>query len=206
MRVAQAMMLFALGGVVRAQDPFEVRVCTVRYVDDPKLQINVAQGVASRILAGAGVRVKWQLGEPRRSDRAAVLVIVSSNTSRTFLPGALAYAQLFDGVHIKVFWDRITDRVHDESLLSAFLLGHVMAHELTHILEGIPRHSEAGLMKARWTGPEIEHMAVEPLWLDKEDIDLIHKGRTQRQASTESARIPLMLTRDARYHESKFAE
>jgi hypothetical protein len=32
--------------------------------------------------------------------------------------------------------------------------GHVLAHELAHVLQGFTHHSEAGVTKARWDSPE----------------------------------------------------
>jgi hypothetical protein len=30
------------------------------------------------------------------------------------------------------------------------LLSHVLAHEIAHVLQGVSRHSESGILKARW--------------------------------------------------------
>jgi hypothetical protein len=58
----------------------------------------------------------------------------------------------------------------------AAFLGHVMAHEIGHILEGFVRHSNDGLMKAQWTPREMLNMATEPLKFSKEDAELIRLG------------------------------
>ncbi len=154
-----------------------VKVYVLRDISDPTLNIFRAQTIASQIIAGAGVRIKWQLGAPRRSEREGAMIIdLTSDTPKTLAPGALAYSQVFEGVHIKVFWDRVQNTVNGGSRLRTSLLAHVMAHEIVHILEGINRHSETGLMKASWTRTEIEEMSVRSLSLAPEDIRLIHNG------------------------------
>ena len=48
-------------------------------------------------------------------------------------PGAMAYARPYEGVHIVVLYDRM-QKV--QGRLRPVLLGHVLAHELTHVLLG----------------------------------------------------------------------
>src|SRR5438874_9877757 len=74
--------------------------------------VDRAQIVAREIFNRAGVRTKWH-GDPRfctAKPAMAILISLSENTPQNELPGALASAQLFEGVHIRVFFDRV-DRV-----------------------------------------------------------------------------------------------
>jgi len=41
------------------------------------------------------------------------------------------------------------------------VLAHVLVHEVTHILQGIPRHSESGVMKAQWDSNDFAQMTWE---------------------------------------------
>ena len=56
------------------------------------------------------------------------------------------------------------------------MLAHVLAHEITHILQGIKRHSKTGVMKAKWSYEDIRKMTWKPLPFAEEDIRLIHLG------------------------------
>jgi len=56
------------------------------------------------------------------------------------------------------------------------LLGHVLVHEITHVLQGVSRHSEEGVMKARWNIPDFRAMEAHPLPFDRLDVLLIHAG------------------------------
>jgi hypothetical protein len=68
------------------------------------------------------------------------------------------------------------------------LLGHVLAHEITHILQGVARHSAEGVMKAHWTEDDFAEMSFKPLRFTEEDITLIHYGfeRLARRAENEA--------------------
>ena len=182
MRAIAIVSLLAIGAWARGESRAEhdartsVKVYVVRGVSDGGLNVPWATSIASHIFAEAGVHVKWQLGEPRRGERDnAIIVDLTSDTPDTLDPGALAYAQVFEGVHIRIFWDRVEKAVMGADRLRTFLLAHVMAHEIAHIIEGVDRHSETGLMKASWTKKEIEEMSVRSLSLAPEDVRLIQQ-------------------------------
>ena len=60
------------------------------------------------------------------------------------------------------------------------VLAHVMAHEITHVLEGIGRHSQTGVMRAHWRGGDYREMRSKPLPFAPEDVCLIHEGLASR--------------------------
>lgn len=195
MRATAIVGLLAIGALAPAEGSAEeasatVKVYVLRNVSDRKLNVSWAQNVASQIFAEAGVHIKWQLGEPRRGEQDMPIIIdLTENTPKTLVPAALACAQVYEGVHIRVFWDRVQNAVIGANPLGTFLLAHVMAHEITHVLERIKRHSETGLMKASWTKKEIEEMSVHPISLAPEDVQLIHQGLLKRIAQQVADRI-----------------
>ena len=101
-------------------------------------------------------------------------------------------AKVYEGVHITVFWDRV-ERL-SRFAPPTFVLTHVLVHEITHILQGIDRHSESGVMKARWTPEDYYAMAIKPLPFTPEDVQLIQLGLARidvrSMASTNSALKP----------------
>jgi hypothetical protein len=160
-----------------------VPVYVLRSVEDSNLNVAWAQTIAASIFSEAGIEIKWPLGEPgRRKQDIPIVINITSDTPKTLVPGALACAQVFEGAHIRIFWDRVRSTVRGANPLSTFLLAHVMAHEITHIMQGIDRHSEVGVMKASWTRTEIEQMAVKLLPFAPEDVQLIQKGLLKRAA------------------------
>ena len=141
-----------------------------------------ARAIASRILAEASVQSLWRIKEGvclKSPD--AILIKVSTNTPKRQEPGALAYALPFKGTGIEIFYDRIL--VNAQSLdFAPLLLGHVLAHEIVHLLQGIDDHSGFGLMKRVWTQDDHAMMRRRTLSLAKEDLDLIQRGLTKLTA------------------------
>jgi hypothetical protein len=143
----------------------------------------VAQNSANKMFAKAGVRINWQLYRSKENeDQQPIIVEITSGTAATFYPGALAYAEVFGGSHVIVFYDRIDNPCCPHA--TGMLLAHVLVHEITHILQGVDRHSKEGVMKARWTDKEVLDMAWRPLPFASEDIGLIHAGLSKRNRQT----------------------
>jgi hypothetical protein len=156
-----------------------VVVCMQAGVASPWV-VTRAEAIAAQIFAGVGVRIEWKHGERYCKSRSEQTIIVSLSTGApaTRVPGALAYAQPYEGVHIEVFFDRILKTV--DPLRVPGLLGHVLAHEITHILQGVNRHSEEGVMKAHWDERDHIEMNWKPLPFTAEDADLIQRGMDSR--------------------------
>jgi len=64
----------------------------------------------------------------------------------------------------------------------------VLVHEITHILQGVDRHSAQGVMKAQWDDNDYSAMAWKPLPFSPIDVELINRGLATRVART-SARL-----------------
>ena len=163
----------AIGIAAQAQDYHRVTV----YVRD-SASVPVAVKLRAKLMAGAmfsriGIQIDWRTGEPSlRSPDSAMAIELVTNTSSALMPGAFAYAMPYEGVHIQVFYDRLTS-----SSTRAELLAHVLVHEITHILEGVDCHSESGVMKAHWTEEEVEMMRSKALPFAEEDVIRIRYGK-----------------------------
>ena len=79
---------------------------------------------------------------------------------------------------MRVFCDRIQQAVPPER--ERYLLGHVLAHEITHVLEGTNFHAVSGVMKAVWDFGECRRMTLQPLRFTATDIVLIRQGLENR--------------------------
>jgi len=188
-------MMFGLMAVaaMRAQagqhvhtDDFPVRV----YVENPQVAngsiLFRAKALASNMFAAIGVPLRWECPRWRDGRGKAIsrpgMDIVLRLTTRILESGhqnaagfALPCAQ--SGVRVKVFYDSI--QVGNEGD-DTMLLAHVLAHEIAHVLQGTARHSEEGLMKARWTAEDLMSMRAKPLPFTAYDIQLIHAGMASR--------------------------
>ena len=138
-----------------------------------------ALGVASGMFATAGVHIDWRTGQPKvQQSEQPIAIEITSNTPESFRRGVLAYSYPFEGVHIRIFYDRLRNPYRPRA--TAMLLAHVMVHEITHILERVDRHSAEGLMKASWTPDDLVKMAYKPFPFDPADVLLIREGLANR--------------------------
>jgi hypothetical protein len=179
---AMVMMMAATAAGVWAAENGEVQrkvtVCTERGTAGPVA--HAAEVLASRMFAEIDVHIDWHAANSCSGFGNALTVSISDSTPANRLPGALAYALPYEGNHIVVFYDRIKGQV-DGSMVPR-LLAHVLAHEITHILQRVSRHSASGVMKARFNETDHFEMKRKGLGFTKEDIDLIYIGMAWRQA------------------------
>jgi hypothetical protein len=145
-----------------------------------------AELIASKMFASTGVKLNWRL-QASCPPGDIIQIGISVKSPANEFPGALAYALPYEGVHIVVFYDRISRLASGE--LRADVLAHVLVHEITHVLEGIDRHSESGVMKAHWTDADYIQMRAKPLPFSDWDIHLIHEGLESRGARLAARRL-----------------
>jgi hypothetical protein len=111
-----------------------------------------ARNEASRIFQLAGVRLEWMAsGVPQ--GRYLVLKVVSPPSRKSRHSGVLGIAAGRTGAmgtNAWVFFDRIREQSDVFKMDIATLLGHVMAHEMGHLLLGFGAHMTNGLMKGGW--------------------------------------------------------
>jgi hypothetical protein len=138
--------------------------------------------IADQILSGAAVRMNWRdnLDACLGGSVKAIQVDLCWKRPLGELPGALGYAQPFGDAYVRVFCDRIQKSVAPEREL--YLMGHVLAHEITHVLQGTNFHAVSGVMKAVWDSGELRRMALHPLTCTATDILLIRRGLEDRAA------------------------
>jgi hypothetical protein len=143
-------------------------------------EIRAAQKLASKMFARIHVGIDWRELRSCPVGGNALQVSLSEHTPEHQLPGALAYALPYEGSHIVVFYDRV--RKSDPNRVT-YALAYVLVHEMTHILEGITRHSKRGIMKAQWDRDDHFEMGLERLEFAPEDVDLIYRGLAARESS-----------------------
>jgi hypothetical protein len=85
-------------------------------------------------------------------------------------PGALGYAYPFAraGFRVVIFANRVTsmDRHYE-------VLGHVIAHEIGHVLIGTVEHSPSGVMRAHWSKADVAAMQGRLLPFSRTDLEMI---------------------------------
>ena len=157
-------------------------ICMTLGSDVPR--VTGADKLAQRMLAEIGVETEWPWRGSRCVKGGDIVITLSYQTPASKLPGAFAYALAYEGRHIVVFWDRILKKVG--SAVAPILLAHVMVHEIAHILQGVSRHSEIGVMKAAWNPDDYFQMRKKPLEFTEEDVRLIQRGIAARSVDVPS--------------------
>ena len=177
------MAAMAMTANAKVGAPVTNRTITIYMIDhrnDSGYPLNLAEKYASRIFGSAKLDVEWRSGKPAETpspNGMTFVVEVTDHTSVGYHQGALAFALPYEGVHIMLLFDRIQrlDKQAPDALLA-----HVLTHEITHMLEGISRHSQTGVMKANYTSSDIWKMRSHPLTFADEDLMLIDLGLARR--------------------------
>jgi hypothetical protein len=178
---AMITMATMLAGSAWAGARFESQKVVICLEDGNYAGVADATANASNLFLSAGVNLEWHAGLRfcQRQRDQAIMIRLMTSTPKTFHPGSLAYALPYEGVHIQVFYDRIARADPD---LAPSLLAYVFVHEVTHILQGIDRHSKSGIMKALWTPHDCTLMKGALLRFTELDVEMIHDSLAARAA------------------------
>jgi hypothetical protein len=175
-----AMTLMAARVGMAAEPKQPLQTLTVYLRDDARVRPEVrapAVYLAGKMFATIGIRLDWRSGEPpRTSSRRPIGIELATDTPANLLPGALGSAMPYEGVHIRVFYDRLRSDVAPRSVL----LAHVLVHEIAHILQRTDQHSASGVMKAVWTPRDYEQMRSGALPFTPGDVEVIRLGLAAR--------------------------
>ena len=185
----QSSALFANGSSITTTAPPSEQQVTV-YLREiatvPASVAGLAQNGAAEIFGRIGVRIHWRQGVPPASLKQAISVELVAYTPQTTLPGALACTVLYDHPTIQVFYDRIQG-----AEAPGRVLAHVLAHEITHVLQGNAHHSDTGIMKASWSRSDFDRMRFTTLPFTEEDVGLIRSALATRSPQREPRQPPL---------------
>jgi len=158
-------------GLVRAADAVPLSVRIYNYAEVPEPVLAAAQAEAIRIFLQAGIEVSWlpcagsdeEFAEAPHKFAAcakagnAIIVRIQPKSldGRAARPhSALAAA---GEERIEVLYDRLQEFSADQHFNRGLILGHVMAHELGHLLLGEQSHASRGIMVATFRAKELLH-------------------------------------------------
>jgi len=170
-----AAMLAMAGAGLFAGQRTTAQKATVTVCMDPAPQVLMGvRPLASAMFASIGVRVDWRERDSCPVGIGAIQVRLSHDSTgvRDSSADALAFAQPYVGT-IVIFLDRVQELNRNGG---PSVLAHVLVHEITHVIEGIDRHSAAGIMKAHWNDQDYFEMRRKPLVFAEEDVNLIYAG------------------------------
>jgi hypothetical protein len=183
MRLIAMMILVAAGanivtGKTGGKPARSVTVC----MDRANATTRYASEGTSKLFAGIGVAIEWHAADACPSASGAIRAVVSDQVPPRGDDGDLACAFPFEGTRIVIFYGRIKEMAQDRHLLLSRLLAYVLAHEIAHVLQWTSQHSEAGIMKAKWSHADEIQIQLNTLRFTPSDVDLIHRGLAARIA------------------------
>ncbi len=136
-----------------------------------------ARQLAKSMFASIGVNLVWRTELSDQQQGVPIKVTLKSGAVGEDESLALGETFPFAKDHdITIRYDRILDSAGISKELESLILAHVLVHEITHILQCVNRHSETGIMKARWTSEDFCEMRWKPLEFTPEDLALIRLG------------------------------
>lgn len=152
-----------------------VFACLQRENFVPGSVLNSGEQTAAQIFSSIGVALRWSCDA---SARNSILIRVAARVPKHFRAGAMAFALPFarDGVRITVFYDRLEPILAEHIEYADSILGHVLAHEIAHVLERVDAHGEAGLMRARWNESDFTSMKFNAFHFAPEDAQNIRES------------------------------
>lgn len=198
MSSAAALLGFLTLAIVNPREPtfYHVNAQINNKALAPAPLIWKSQAIATAIFAKIGIQLTWRFdgrrpaskmvrscgGESHATDLA---VEINSQAPASLSHTALALSiPLSDSLgHIAIFYDRVVPVLREHPSRQAAILGYVLAHEIAHVLQGVARHSETGIMRACWTENDFSQMGSGVLSFTAEDVELIQR-RLERVAST----------------------
>ena len=181
MKLAGVVAVLAMGTVAWAGEKVQKAKSVVTVCLNPGANaaaLGRAEATATQILAQANVRLEWRDSLSRcTKDGSGIVFTFSQETPANVHPGALAYALPFEGTHVVLFYDRVLTTARSGQV--PYVAGHVLAHEIVHILQGVDQHSDSGVMKARWVPSDFADMQ-RGLKLTQGDVGMIENGLVAR--------------------------
>lgn len=163
----------ASGSELPDESPRILPQVTVRLYNNagvPPEELVQATEIAQKILRQVGVQVVWWTcagatdmlqceDSLQAADYRAILVPREAETKMPVSRKGLGFV-LDDPRHgvgrtTWLLYDRVRELSARKGVAPSFLLGHVLAHELGHLLLGSAEHPASGLMRGRWQNQDL---------------------------------------------------
>src|SRR5262245_40600651 len=181
----------AIGGPV-TQPPLIIRVYDSAGLAPDRLA--TAQHAVLAVLKPAGIDITWRdcrRPHPNAPDlscngplEVSEVIVRIVHAGSTQGDDRLGYSSVDVQHHADclatVFADRIEAMAGRTQSDPGTLLGHVMAHEVGHLLMGTSRHSPAGLMRERWSDNEVRRRSPIDWQLTRTDAKDVRVGLLER--------------------------
>jgi hypothetical protein len=150
---------------------------TINLYNDARVSESIlsqAEQEAARIFQNAGVEIAWIACKPSKTRPTTAAACLSplglTHLALRIVPwsshlGDSIFGSAFltkdgDGVYCDVFYPSVEILHRDSDASLSRVLGHVMAHEIGHLLLGTNAHSAMGIMRPHWQGEELRRIGM----------------------------------------------
>jgi len=143
----------------------------------PRTVVEFAEQEASRIFMAAGLEITWvdclarqenvlsaTCPPPQDPTHLNLRILPRGKKLKEDSFGVAFLAVDGTGTYIDVFYDAVEKLHHESNTSPGRLLGHVMAHEIGHLLIGSHAHSNWGIMCPVWGQRELRSMEMGSLF------------------------------------------
>ena len=145
-----------------AAEPATLGIRVVDYTQRAAGALATAEHHVARVFGAVGITVVWREVPPSAAaapDQVTVLILDEAMTSAKTLKDRLAETVLGTAVppptrRAWIFLGRIEDAAFQQSQSTGLVLGHVIVHEVAHMVADMA-HSEGGVMAAAFS-PSLE--------------------------------------------------
>lgn len=150
--------------------------------------LGVAESEAARLLRPAQIELKWIDCTSRVLPAVCESPHASTDLIVRFLPKALPQTSAAalgmatfstDYATAFIFYNRVLALRNFQRPLP-FILGRVLAHEITHLLLPHENHNGFGLMRGEWSADDLSMTSTARLGLSVRSAQLIHREALRR--------------------------
>jgi hypothetical protein len=184
-----------------------VPTITVRvydYAGVPPFIAKRAREETSRIFREAGIATEWALcttpSQAVPTDPWCETQPLATDIQLNILPRKMAQEMMGHhnelgaavpvpsgiGRWASVFYHRVDELAESGGASRALLLGHIMAHEIGHLLLGVNSHSDSGLMHVPWGRAQRERASLGTLLFTDKEADQSRRQVADRLRASQS--------------------
>jgi len=197
--VLLSLSTFSSGVAARGKDTSlpesNLTVSVYNHAVIPAATLREAETIAARI---SGIHVVWLNCSPRNPMTGAVYKIAVSERNLQVRVGrhslnlhpsvlGISYLASDGGSQADVFYESIENLRGDGPTQPAIILGHVISHEIGHLLLGTKSHSPSGIMRPQWDREQLSLAVAGLLFFTKSQsrlmIDRLLKATSTAECS-----------------------
>ena len=156
MIVAAVLMVVGTAGAAETQEPATIRLQLRNEAKVPEDVLDESRQEVGRIFARAGFEVMWTDAAPQLTVNI-VLDALGYDRAASQVMGVAVPAK--SGAIVMVFFRQVGLFARTYRVDPVAMLGHVIAHEVGHVLLATHLHSATGLMRGAWDHAQMREVA-----------------------------------------------